>query len=199
MTKFCTISVPPAVMEMLEPVKHEDEAVNEIGCQTAADMSRKILYAPKEEGGVDGIHFCTLNLERSATRIRMSMGAFDQHDAAPTNPIISSLKDQQITGGGSTNHNDELSSSQQQQQPGGGGDGPNTANERSLQQLASSSTLIPSSRRHLPWRQSAMESRIKEDVRPINWANRPKSCTYLYYVSFLDCRICFGCLLLAFF
>merc|ERR1719491_2519440 len=41
--------------------------------------------------------------------------------------------------------------------------------------LTSSSTLIPSSRRHLPWRQSAMESRIKEDVRPINWANRPKS------------------------
>jgi len=38
-------------MEMLEPVKHEDEAVKEIGCQTAADMSRKILYASKEEGG----------------------------------------------------------------------------------------------------------------------------------------------------
>jgi len=127
----------------------------------------------------------------------MSMGAFGQHDAAPTNPIISSLKDQQITGGGSTNHN-ELSSSQQQQ-PGGGGDGPNTAKERSLQQLASSSTLIPSSRRYLPWRQSAMEIRIKEDVRPINWANRPKSCPYLYYVSFLDCRICFGCLYLPFF
>jgi len=30
-------------------------------------------------------------------------------------------------------------------------------------------------RRVLPWKPSAMENRSKEDVRPINWSNRPKS------------------------
>ena len=31
------------------------------------------------------------------------------------------------------------------------------------------------SRRRLPWRPSTLTSRSKEEVRPINWANRPKS------------------------
>jgi hypothetical protein len=32
-----------------------------------------------------------------------------------------------------------------------------------------------SQRRRLPWRPSTMANREKEDVRPIFWANRPKS------------------------
>jgi len=36
-------------------------------------------------------------------------------------------------------------------------------------------TFRSSAWRPLPWRPSAMDERSKEEVRPINWANRPKS------------------------
>jgi methylenetetrahydrofolate reductase (NADPH) len=59
----------------------------------------------------------------------------------------------------------------------------------STQQLSQSDSALPpptsgdnnhdivrsSAWRPLPWRPSAMDQRSKEEVRPINWANRPKS------------------------
>jgi hypothetical protein len=36
-------------------------------------------------------------------------------------------------------------------------------------------THTASARRQFPWRSSKLSSRSGEDVRPINWANRPKS------------------------
>ena len=39
----------------------------------------------------------------------------------------------------------------------------------------SSTEMMRSAWRPLPWRPSAMGGRAKEEVRPINWANRPKS------------------------
>merc|ERR1740124_2028107 len=153
MTKFCNISVPPAVLHMLEPVKHDDEAVKEIGCRIASDMSTRILSAAPEDGGVDGIHFYTLNLERSVTRILMTMGAFNDFDDCDA----------------SVSHNGVKPTDRDRQERAG-----LLPNNDTLK-LSGSSSLVPLSRRHLPWRQSAMESRIKEDVRPINWANRPKS------------------------
>jgi methylenetetrahydrofolate reductase (NADPH) len=75
MTKYCAVAVPQSVMDRLEPVKNDDEAIKEIGCEIAADMCSQILLDP--EADVDGVHFYTLNLERSVTRILTSMGAID--------------------------------------------------------------------------------------------------------------------------
>jgi len=117
MTNFCGIAVPGHIIERLEPVKEDMEAVKRIGCEIATEMARVILNTPEEHGGVDGIHFHTLNLERSVS------------------VILSTLSSD-------TNNNNES------------------------QQLSG---------RQFPWRPSTMERREKEDVRPINWANRPKS------------------------
>jgi methylenetetrahydrofolate reductase (NADPH) len=59
MTRYCGISVPPQVMEQLDPVKDDDETVKEIGCHIAAEMCRKILTATFENDvyGIDGLHF----------------------------------------------------------------------------------------------------------------------------------------------
>ena len=98
------------VFEMLLPVKDDDEAVKTRGVELAEEMCSKLL----KEGYCDGIHFYTLNLERSVRRILEKMNVLD-----------------------SSNH---------------GKIG-----------------------RKLPWRPSTLANRQKEEVRPINWANRPKS------------------------
>jgi methylenetetrahydrofolate reductase (NADPH) len=131
MTKYCNISVPQHVMNRLEPVKDDDEAVKEIGVEIAVTMCQELLSAPVEEGGIDGIHFYTLNLERSVTRILLGMGVID---------VVA------------------------------GADNDKRRRGYSLSDVAPASTARP-----LPWRPSALDERSKEEVRPINWANRPKS------------------------
>ena len=126
MTDFCGISVPKGVLDLLLPVKDDDDAVKEIGCSIAADMCSKILKARLP--GVDGVHFYTLNLERSVTKILHSMRAVEPMPNAPSS---------------------------------GESDGEDS--------------FLMSRQRQLPWRPSQMEKRAKEEIRPINWANRPKS------------------------
>ena len=133
MTDYCNVSVPQHVLDRLEPVKEDDEAVKEIGVEIAVDMCRRILATPAEDGGVDGIHFYTLNLERSVTRILLAMGVINVVPSAES--------------------------------PKG-----------KISRGYSLSDVVPaSSSRSLPWRPSALDERSKEEVRPINWANRPKS------------------------
>ena len=129
MTRYCNIKVPQAVWDRLDPVKDDDEAVKEIGCEIAAEMCRRI----KSEGdGVDGVHFYTLNLERSVTQILVRIGAVDQ-----VSPV--------------------------------------TGDETELSASGPCETVRTNASRQFPWRPSALEKRSSEAVRPINWANRPKS------------------------
>lgn len=144
MVSYCKISVPKEIMERLEPVKHDDEAVKEIGCQIAVDMCKRILSETDE---VDGAHFYTLNLERSVTRILMSVGAIGS--IRPSTGLSSSC---------------ETFSSQE-------GDY-KLQSGKSFQPMESIRSNVG---RPFPWRPSAMAGRSKEEVRPINWANRPKS------------------------
>jgi methylenetetrahydrofolate reductase (NADPH) len=141
MTQFCDVAVPDHIMERLEPVKDDDEAAKIIGCEIAIDIATKILTTPEIDGGMDGVHFYTLNLERSVTRILMAMDA------------VSTLT-----------------------QPGQEIDTSNCEQDQKSEITASSSlSAVSSLRRQYPWRPSAIQAREKEDVRPINWANRPKS------------------------
>jgi len=113
MTQFCKTKVSSNITEMLEAVKDDDEAVKTKGVEIAVDMCQKLL----REGYCDGVHFYTLNLERSVRRILEKLESVDPDDH-------------------------HYSSKTQRQ---------------------------------LPWRPSTLETRKKEEVRPINWANRPKS------------------------
>lgn len=140
MTEYCQIKVPPAVWTKLDPVKSDDEAVKDIGCDIAADMCRQIITAslenPEKYGVLDMIHFYTLNLERSVSNILLTTGAVQITTNGVTPPESFSA------------------------------DGKH----------AISNAIRASTRRVLPWRPSAIEDRSrKEQMRPINWANRPKS------------------------
>jgi len=146
MTEFCGITVPQSVVQRLEPVRDDDEAVKKIGCQIAADMCSEILSHPQID--VDGLHFYTLNLERSVNRILFILGTLTASSHSEQNEAQQSI-----------------------------GDNTEKSKENLLSPSPSTSeALLPvTARRQFPWRPSAMESRSKEDVRPINWANRPKS------------------------
>ncbi|KAE9039967.1 putative methylenetetrahydrofolate reductase [Phytophthora rubi] len=64
MTAFCNTFVPQEVRKALEPIKDNDEAVKDYGVQLGITMSQQLIDA-----GVPGLHFYTLNLERSVRRI----------------------------------------------------------------------------------------------------------------------------------
>ncbi len=103
-TKFIK-DIPQRVRDDVERLKEDDEAIKNYGIELITDLCRTLI-----EGGVEGIHFYTMNLEKRVRRIL-----------------------------------DELQ-------------------------------LVPSeSKREMPWRRSANERRWTEEVRPIFWANRPKS------------------------
>lgn len=134
MTDYCKVHVPDHIWKLLEPIKHDDEAVKKVGCDLAIQACNKILNETNESG----IHFYTLNLERSVTVVLRQLGAIDIVDP---------------TRGGSDDDEAAISSSP-----------------------ARTETVRSATGRALPWRPSAMEKRSKDElVRPINWANRPKS------------------------
>lgn len=60
--------IPPKILEDLEPIKDNDEAVQAYGVKQAAEMCRKLI-----EGGVRGLHFYTLNLEKSVKDILLDL------------------------------------------------------------------------------------------------------------------------------
>ncbi|KAJ0408528.1 hypothetical protein P43SY_006458 [Pythium insidiosum] len=64
MTSFCNTVVPDEIKAALEPIKDNDEAVKDYGVELGIRMCRELL-----EAGVPGLHFYTLNLERSVRRI----------------------------------------------------------------------------------------------------------------------------------
>jgi methylenetetrahydrofolate reductase (NADPH) len=78
MTKYCNVYVPKSMLDRLERSnKNDDDSMKQLGCEVAAEMCVRIF---NESGGdVDGIHFYTLNLERSVTDI---MGKVQQCAAA---------------------------------------------------------------------------------------------------------------------
>ncbi|KAL9180058.1 hypothetical protein ACHAXT_008028 [Thalassiosira profunda] len=169
MTQFCGISVPRSVIERLETVRHDDEAVKKIGCEIAAEMCRRILASSQSGDGdideslhVDGFHFYTLNLERSTTRILADMGVLDIPG------------DSSSYGSGSMREKQAGKNKIVDFVPEAANDAV-TGREGRERQGSISERARSTGRRVLPWKPSAMENRSREDVRPINWSNRPKS------------------------
>lgn len=64
-TSLAKTVIPKKFSDVLEPHKNDDEKVRAIGTKLVADMCRRIL---KEDIGVRGFHFYTMNLEK-ATRM----------------------------------------------------------------------------------------------------------------------------------
>lgn len=69
MTSFCRTFVPQEILSALEPIKEDDAHVKQYGIELAVKMCHKMLAA-----GVPGLHFYTLNLEKSVTQILEGLG-----------------------------------------------------------------------------------------------------------------------------
>jgi methylenetetrahydrofolate reductase (NADPH) len=107
MTEFCKTAIPQQITEDLKLINIEDDdEVREYGVRLGIQMCKQLL-----DNGIKGLHFYTLNLEKSVTKIIEGLDILKEGAA----------------------------------------------------------------RSPLPWRPTANAKRQKEDVRPIFWANRPKS------------------------
>merc|ERR1719420_1385386 len=83
MTGFCKTYVPKEIMEALEPIQNDDQAVKEYGIKLGVEMSKKCI-----ELGAPGVHLYTLNLETSASATRRS-STRTTPGTAPRAPAVS--------------------------------------------------------------------------------------------------------------
>ncbi|XP_071946159.1 methylenetetrahydrofolate reductase (NADPH)-like [Antedon mediterranea] len=109
LVKLSGLQVPKYIIDVVEPIKDNDEAIRNYGIHLSTQICRELF----DSGHVLGLHFYTLNREIATREIAKNLGLW--------------------------------------------------CNE--LQ-------------RPLPWKPTANHTRVKEDVRPIFWATRPKSYVY---------------------
>lgn len=69
MTTLSKTLVPQYILDDLEPIKDDDQAVKDYGVKLGIEMCKRL-----NEGGVKGFHFYTLNLERSTRLILEGLG-----------------------------------------------------------------------------------------------------------------------------
>ncbi|KAI0929219.1 hypothetical protein AcW1_006218 [Taiwanofungus camphoratus] len=70
MTKLCGTHVPPSLMSDLVPLRHDDQKIKDYGVNLAIKMIQELT----KHGEIRGVHFCTLNLEKSVTRVLEGLG-----------------------------------------------------------------------------------------------------------------------------
>mmetsp|Transcript_31306 Transcript_31306/g.43397 ORF Transcript_31306/g.43397 Transcript_31306/m.43397 type:complete len:383 (-) Transcript_31306:136-1284(-) len=70
MTGFCKTRVPVEIEKRVEELKDDPEGVKAYGIEVGADICRKLLAS----GLVHGLHFYTLNLEKSTFAIMEALG-----------------------------------------------------------------------------------------------------------------------------
>ena len=78
MISFCKTIVPQYILDDLEEIKNNDDAVKAYGIKLAIDMCKKL-----KENGVEGFHFYTLNLERSVRKILEGLGIVNVEKSTP--------------------------------------------------------------------------------------------------------------------
>ena len=64
-------------------VQHDDQLVKDYGVRLAIDMTRKLAT-----GGIHGVNFCTLNLEKSVQLILEGLQWTGHHDDHHLNKLI---------------------------------------------------------------------------------------------------------------
>eukprot|EP01087_Luapelamoeba_hula_P018139 TRINITY_DN580_c0_g1_i1.p1 TRINITY_DN580_c0_g1~~TRINITY_DN580_c0_g1_i1.p1 ORF type:complete len:584 (-),score=100.59 TRINITY_DN580_c0_g1_i1:78-1829(-) len=69
MTQLCKTHVPEFINEALEPIQNDDAAVKAYGVELGIKMCKELLDA-----GTPGLHFYTLNLEKSVIQILDGLG-----------------------------------------------------------------------------------------------------------------------------
>lgn len=68
--RLAKLDVPKEILDCIEPIKDNDEAIRNFGVQTCLDLCEKLL----ETGKVFGLHFYTLNREFATIEILKKLG-----------------------------------------------------------------------------------------------------------------------------
>jgi methylenetetrahydrofolate reductase (NADPH) len=82
MTKLTNASIPPELLDRIEQVKSDDEAVKQLGVDVTVEMIKQIRSGTK--GRCIGAHFCTFNLERSVAFVLERSGMISPRE--PSSP-----------------------------------------------------------------------------------------------------------------
>ncbi|KAF9182394.1 hypothetical protein BGZ49_004736 [Haplosporangium sp. Z 27] len=69
------LSVPQWILDGIEPIKNDDQAVRAFGVEVGIKMTKELIA-----GGADGIHYYTFNLERSTRLILEGSGLINKMD-----------------------------------------------------------------------------------------------------------------------
>jgi len=72
-------------MSDLERIQHDDAAVKDYGVELSVRMIKELW----ERGGVRGFHLCTLNLEKSITRVLEGLGWVEREGQRSKNNLQS--------------------------------------------------------------------------------------------------------------
>ncbi|KAK1218862.1 methylenetetrahydrofolate reductase 1 [Marasmius sp. AFHP31] len=68
--KLTGCNVPESVMSAMDSIKHDDQLVKDYGVKLAIEIIQRVT----SEGLIKGVHFCTLNLEKSIQRVLETLG-----------------------------------------------------------------------------------------------------------------------------
>lgn len=74
LVKLSKLEVPPEIMEVIEPIKDNDDAIRNFGIQQAVDMCKVLLNS----GDVPGLHFYTLNREVATIEVLRQLGLWTE-------------------------------------------------------------------------------------------------------------------------
>lgn len=78
LVKLSRLEVPQWIVDAIEPIKDDDEAIRKYGVKLGIEMARELL----ESGEVPGLHFYTLNREVATKEILTALGLWCQDPAA---------------------------------------------------------------------------------------------------------------------
>ena len=65
MAKLSKLEVPKEILDAIQPIKNNDQAIRKYGIFKAVEMCRDLLNS----GMVPGIHLYTLNREKAVTQV----------------------------------------------------------------------------------------------------------------------------------
>ena len=74
------LTIPQFIMDQIEPIKDNDEAIRNLGVDLCVDMCKALLNS----GQVNGLHFYTLNKEIATVEILKRLGLWQE---APPRPL----------------------------------------------------------------------------------------------------------------
>ncbi|GJP35989.1 hypothetical protein CLOM_g20530 [Closterium sp. NIES-68] len=72
MTAFCKTKVPQSILDALEPIKDNEEAVRAYGIHQGTEMCRRIL-----DSGISTLHMYTLNQDKTTLAILKNLGLIE--------------------------------------------------------------------------------------------------------------------------